>query len=106
MERVGETACHRHPCLDLYILGNWTELECTESCGTVGVLKKTRTCKPKDATVICTKAETEKILGTPCNRTLCATLPVSVGAAFVAGSIIVILVVVMFKRRRKRSHSD
>ena len=92
---------------DLHILGPWTKPECTESCGSLGVLKRNRTCTPKDATGFCTKLETEAILGTPCNRTLCpVTIAVAIGAAFVAVLVAVIVFVVMFKRRRKRSHSE
>ena len=92
---------------DLYTFGEWTNPECTESCGSLGVLKKTRKCTPKDATVFCTEAETEKDLGTPCNRTLCPIIiAAGVGAAFATVLVIVIVSVVMLKRRRKRSHSE
>ena len=85
---------------DLFILGDWAEPECTESCGSLGVLKQTRPCKPKDDQVSCTKAETEEILGTPCNRTTC---PVSIGSTIIlavglaALIVIICLVVVIIK---------
>ena len=121
LERIGETACHRPPCpgsfsslilsncifipTDLYTLGPWKKPECTESCGSLGVLRKTRTCEPKDATVSCKNAETEKFLGTSCNRVPCPPLMIASGVGVVFVTIMIVFLV-RSKRRRKRSNSE
>ena len=91
--------------------GNWTESECTEECGSLGVWKETRTCKEKDNTTdYCeTIAETQRITTKSCNRKLCLNAIVGIVLALViAITTIAIVFAVMFKRRtgRKRSATE
>ena len=91
--------------------GNWTESECTEECGSLGVWKETRTCKEKDNTTdYCeTIAKTQRITTKPCNRKLCLNAIVGIVlASVIAITTIAIVFAVMFKRRtgRKRSATE
>ena len=57
---------------DLFVFGNWTESECTEECGSLGVLRETRACKENDYTMnYCQDAQTDRITEKPCNRGIC-----------------------------------
>ena len=74
---------------DLFVFGNWTESECTEECGSLGVLRETRACKEKDYTMnYCQDAETERITEKPCNRHICLITIAGITFTAVAGQVL------------------
>ena len=91
---------------DLYTCGQWKEpAVCNASCESLGVLKKTRTCKSKDDNVSTENAKTEEILGA-CNGPECPVspkLPWPEVAMAAVGSVLVlallICLILVFRKR-------
>ena len=77
---------------------------CNASCDSLGVLKKTRTCEPKDDTVSIENAKTEEILG-PCNGPECPVGLVAVAMAAVGSVLVLALLICLILVFRKRYSS-